>query len=52
VRSWLHLIATNRCRNALRDNGRRPERGPVAGATAPVRVDAVWLEPRPDVLRG
>jgi RNA polymerase sigma-70 factor (ECF subfamily) len=44
VRAWLYRIATNRCLNALRDSGRRPQ------APEPHRAEPVWLQPYPDVL--
>ena len=56
VRTWLYRIATNRCLNALRDRGRRPQGGPDAtgghatAATADPFGESVWLEPYPDVL--
>jgi RNA polymerase sigma-70 factor (TIGR02960 family) len=58
LRSWLYRIATNRCLNALRDRGRRPQELPVPPEETtrppqPTRlVDPVWLEPYPDVLLG
>lgn len=56
VRAWLYKIATNRCLNALRDRGRRPQ--PVAVHTAQAagwpasarRTEPLWLEPYPDTL--
>src|SRR5919201_4525211 len=55
LRSWLYRIATNRCLNALRDRGRRPQElaAPSEGAPPPqpTRVgEPVWLEPYPDIL--
>ena len=52
LRAWLYRIATNRCLNALRDRGRRPQRlAPSVTLPAPSRWDEpVWLEPYPDVL--
>jgi RNA polymerase sigma-70 factor (TIGR02960 family) len=52
VRSWLYRIATNRCLNALRDRGRRPEAArPMVDPPTPTRmVEPTWLEPYPDVL--
>jgi RNA polymerase sigma-70 factor (TIGR02960 family) len=56
VRSWLYLIATNRCLNALRDRDRRPREVPSVHEDAllapqPSRLgEPVWLEPYPDVL--
>jgi RNA polymerase sigma-70 factor (ECF subfamily) len=44
VRAWLYRIATNRCLNALRDSGRRPQ------APERQRAEPVWLQPYPDVL--
>jgi RNA polymerase sigma-70 factor, ECF subfamily len=58
LRSWLYRIATNRCLNALRYRGRRPQEPPVPPEETtrppqPTRqVDPVWLEPYPDVLLG
>ena len=55
LRSWLYRIATNRCLNALRDSGRRPQdvvgsSGP-AGAPEPTRWgEPIWLQPYPDAL--
>jgi RNA polymerase sigma-70 factor (ECF subfamily) len=50
VRTWLYRIATNRCLNALRDSGRRPQE--VRGDfPTPTRVsEPIWLEPYPDSL--
>jgi RNA polymerase sigma-70 factor (TIGR02960 family) len=52
VRSWLYRIATNRCLNALRARGRRPQE--VASMVEPPeptrRTEPVWVEPYPDVL--
>jgi RNA polymerase sigma-70 factor (TIGR02960 family) len=55
LRTWLYRIATNRCLNAVRDRGRRPQELPRAEGTpeppAPTHLaDPVWLEPYPDVL--
>jgi RNA polymerase sigma-70 factor (TIGR02960 family) len=54
LRAWLYRIATNRCLNALRDSGRRPQAAPPEppfAATEPTRrSEPVWLEPYPDVL--
>ncbi len=55
LRTWLYRIATNRCLNAVRDRGRRPQQVPPPEGTpeppAPTRLaDPVWLEPYPDVL--
>jgi RNA polymerase sigma-70 factor (TIGR02960 family) len=54
LRAWLYRIATNRCLNALRAGGRRPER-PAYVPEVPLpeptrRGDPSWLEPFPDVL--
>jgi RNA polymerase sigma-70 factor (TIGR02960 family) len=52
LRAWLYRIATNRCRNALRDRGRRPATPkPIADAPESThRGEPIWLEPYPDVL--
>jgi RNA polymerase sigma-70 factor (TIGR02960 family) len=55
VRAWLYKIATNRCLNALRDSGRRPQRAPAAGPAGGWpephwRTEPLWLEPYPDAL--
>jgi RNA polymerase sigma-70 factor (ECF subfamily) len=52
VRTWLYRIATNRCLNALRDRGRRPqELPPMAEPPEPTRrTEPIWLEPYPDIL--
>jgi RNA polymerase sigma-70 factor (TIGR02960 family) len=52
LRAWLYRIATNRCLNALRDRGRRPqEASAMAEPPEPTRsVEPIWLEPYPDVL--
>jgi RNA polymerase sigma-70 factor (TIGR02960 family) len=52
VRAWLYRIATNRCLNALRDRGRRPQAArPMVDPPSPTRmVEPIWLEPYPDVL--
>jgi RNA polymerase sigma-70 factor (TIGR02960 family) len=55
VRSWLYRIATNRCLNALRDSGRRPQDvlggNPPANAPEPSRWgEPIWLQPYPDQL--
>ena len=55
MRTWLYKIATNRCLNALRDTGRRPQRAgeswPGGAAPEPTRrAEPLWLEPYPDTL--
>ena len=55
VRSWLYRIATNRCLNALRDSGRRPQNvlgsSPPPDAPEPTRWgEPIWLQPYPDSL--
>jgi RNA polymerase sigma-70 factor (TIGR02960 family) len=54
VRAWLYRIATNRCLNALRDTGRRPQpvtRLPGFEAPDPTRrTEPTWYEPYPDAL--
>src|SRR3954447_3622573 len=52
VRAWLYRIATNRCLNALRDSGRRPQEvAPMAEPPEPTRrTEPIWLEPYPDAL--
>jgi len=50
MRSWLYRIATNRCLNARRDNGRRAleQRADLPGSSR--MTEPPWLEPYPDVL--
>jgi RNA polymerase sigma-70 factor (ECF subfamily) len=51
VRSWLYRIATNRCLNALRDAGRRPQVEQRFEPVEPSRMsEPIWLEPYPDML--
>src|ERR1700733_3499903 len=54
VRGWLYRIATNRCLNALRDSGRRPQQvahAPGFEAPEPTRrTEPTWFEPYPDTL--
>jgi RNA polymerase sigma-70 factor (ECF subfamily) len=55
LRAWLYSIATNRCLNALRDGGRRPQAAGVsaaAGGSGPLEnfAEISWLEPYPDLL--
>jgi RNA polymerase sigma-70 factor (ECF subfamily) len=52
LRAWLYRIATNRCLNALRGRGRRPQaiRSSVEPPEPTRRVEPIWLEPYPDVL--
>ncbi|MBO2447408.1 RNA polymerase subunit sigma-70 [Actinomadura barringtoniae] len=51
VRSWLYRIATNRCLNALRDGGRRPDTRPATPLPEPTRIgEPLWLQPYPDAL--
>lgn len=55
VRAWLYRIATNRCLNALRDTGRRPQprqpaRPPLDVPEPTRRSEPTWFEPYPDAL--
>jgi RNA polymerase sigma-70 factor (TIGR02960 family) len=52
IRTWLYRIATNRCIDALRASGRRPQGlEPMTELPEPSRVtEPIWLEPYPDVL--
>ncbi len=55
VRTWLYRIATNRCLNALRDSGRRPEAMKGSDGWSPMPEptrlgEPIWLQPYPDAL--
>ncbi len=53
LRTWLYRIATNRCLNALRDNGRRIPAEPVPPFQPPEptrRGEVTWLQPYPDAM--
>jgi RNA polymerase sigma-70 factor (TIGR02960 family) len=53
LRAWLYRIATNRCLNYLRDEGRRPESTSADGPILDGLVSSDepwWLEPYPDAL--
>jgi RNA polymerase sigma-70 factor (TIGR02960 family) len=51
LRAWLYRIATNRCRNALRDAGRRQPAPPLPPFEPPEPTrwsEPSWLQPYPD----
>jgi len=52
LRAWLYRIATNRCLNALRDRGRRPQEvSRMVDPPEPTRrAEPTWIEPYPDHL--
>jgi RNA polymerase sigma-70 factor (ECF subfamily) len=55
LRAWLYRIATNRCLNHHRDEGRRPQpasRPPTSTLASGIGTadDPWWLEPFPDTL--
>jgi RNA polymerase sigma-70 factor, ECF subfamily len=52
LRNWLYRIATNRCLNALRSRGRRPQEvSSMVEPPEPTRLaEPLWLEPYPDAL--
>ena len=54
LRTWLYRIATNRCLNAVRDSGRRPQEVSMRLADFPeptrIATETSWLEPYPDAL--
>jgi RNA polymerase sigma-70 factor (TIGR02960 family) len=54
IRTWLYRVATNRCLNALRSAGRRPQvetGAPEPDLPEPTRLgEVVWIEPYPDIL--
>jgi RNA polymerase sigma-70 factor (ECF subfamily) len=55
VRTWLYRVATNRCLDALRSQGRRPPESAmtVRNMEPPEpsrRNEVFWLQPYPDVL--
>ena len=55
MRAWLYKIATNRCLNALRDSGRRPQAAATTRFLSPPpeptrRSEPLWLQPYPDAL--
>ena len=55
LRAWLYRIATNRCRNYLRDASRRPKVATMSQPTSPFTNaahsdDPWWIEPYPDAL--
>src|SRR5688572_28587200 len=55
LRTWLYRIATNRCRNAVRDSGRRAPSEPMPPFQPPEptrRTEVTWLQPYPDALLG
>ncbi len=54
IRTWLYRVTTSRCLNALRSGSRRPRMSPAPPGVDPPEptrlVEAVWLEPYPDLL--
>ncbi len=57
LRAWLYRIATNRCRNYLRDASRRPRAAAMPEPASPFTNarhsdDPWWLEPYPDAQIG
>ncbi|MGZ5390354.1 MAG: sigma-70 family RNA polymerase sigma factor [Mycobacterium sp.] len=53
LRTWLYRIATNRCLNARRSAGRRPQEWNILNVEPPEPTkvgEVVWLEPFPDAL--
>jgi RNA polymerase sigma-70 factor (TIGR02960 family) len=55
LRTWLYRIATNRCLNSLRSEGRRPAdvagSNPLGDPPEPTRWgEPIWLQPYPDAL--
>jgi RNA polymerase sigma-70 factor (ECF subfamily) len=55
VRTWLYRVATNRCLDALRSQGRKPPEVPMTvrgiEPPEPSRLSEVfWLQPYPDAL--
>jgi RNA polymerase sigma-70 factor (ECF subfamily) len=53
LRTWLYRIATNRCLNARRSAGRRPQEWNISNVEPPEPTrlgEVVWLEPLPEAL--